>query len=131
MLDVEKANRNLEIRPEMEVFFDFKKDFDLKDLSPTSHAELSEKIKTDPAIARLFKEFSIKQSREYADPVVCDSNCQKIQYCETFTTLREQKGLCLGSDVVDKNYHIEFDVLSKFTNPWVERNLLYNERPDD
>jgi hypothetical protein len=38
MLDIEKANRSPEKMPGMEHFFDFKRDFDLKDLSPSTHA---------------------------------------------------------------------------------------------
>jgi hypothetical protein len=45
-----------------------------------------------------------------------------VLYCETFTTVREHKEICLGSDAVDSNYHLEFEILQKFTNPWVLRN---------
>ena len=41
----------------MELFFDFKRDFDLKNLSPSIHAALSEKFMDNPELSLLYKQF--------------------------------------------------------------------------
>lgn len=75
MLDIEKANANPNKIPEMEPFFDFKRDFDLKDLSPSSHAALSESFLANKQSADLFYKFQVKQSPTLSEPSECDSKC--------------------------------------------------------
>ena len=52
LFDVEKANRNAgQSEPDMELVFDFKRDLDLIDLSPSSHAILSDKLLHEETLA--------------------------------------------------------------------------------
>lgn len=63
IFDVEKANLFADVKePEMELFFDFKRDFDLKNLSPHSHASLSESFLSKPDQALLYTKLHQKQS---------------------------------------------------------------------
>ena len=65
----------------MERWFDFKREFEMEDLSPSSHLELSEKF-------LLSSEFAQKYRYWYdrIDSDDCDLTCQKTAYCETFSS---------------------------------------------
>ena len=60
--DIEKANQDAREgrEPVMDYFMDFKGDFDLQDLSPSSHALLAQQILLDPATAQTYSRFTNK-----------------------------------------------------------------------
>lgn len=55
--DIEKANT---VGPEMELFIDFKRDFDLKNLSPSQHELISNQLLTNSESAKAYNQFRWK-----------------------------------------------------------------------
>lgn len=121
--DIEKANEQAKLgkEPPMDLYTDFKRDFELANLSPSVHADLALEILTVPDVANHYKTFRHKRLVEdWTDPV-CDKACQRFQYCTTSTTVQVHKELCLGEDTVNSKYHFEYTVVAK-GNPWVRAN---------
>jgi hypothetical protein len=60
--DIERANSD---KPEMALSFDFKRDFDLPNLSPSAHAELTRKFSVDSELALEYYKFKYKTSKDW------------------------------------------------------------------
>lgn len=91
-LDIEASNTQNEIV--MDMWFDFRREFELYDLSPKSHFELTQQLLLDNKKASLFKQFQKKKDQE----LTCDQICQKRAFCSTFSSLVDQQTICNGLD---------------------------------
>jgi hypothetical protein len=96
----------------MERWFDFKRDFELKDLSPRSHLELSKSFLENPASATRYNEF--RNKLDLTESVDCDVVCMRKAFCNTFTSIVEHKTICYGKDVVKFNEHADLVILTTF-----------------
>ena len=63
---------------------DFKREFEMEDLSPSSHYLLSQKFLVNESLAQKFNQLKYQQDN------MNDTTTQKLAYCETFSSQIDQ-----------------------------------------
>lgn len=114
--NIEASNRLDEIQ--IEHWTDFARDFEMRDLSPKSHLDLSTSFLYDPLAASKYQHFRLKHDLESDSD--CDVQCQRRVFCETFTSIIEHKVICYGEQVVKFKEHADLLILTAMTNPWIQ-----------
>ena len=74
-VDIEKSNAEDEFK--MERWVDYKNHFNMPNLSPSAHSDLSKSFLSESARALQFKLFSNKKDFEDSEAGACDQSCQK------------------------------------------------------
>jgi len=100
----------------MERWFDFKREFEMEDLSPTSYMKLSQKFLLQSEFAQKYRYWYERNESED-----CDLTCQKMAFCETFSSQVDEKLKCINMDMSLKRMakEIIFQWYSLLTNAWI------------
>ena len=122
--DIKKVNASN--KPDMNVMFTMKRDFDMDDLSPSAHSLLSKSFSIDSEKALEYYKLRHKGGLEWQHKFLgaeCDFNCRRLVYCDTNTQLMGHKFSCYGNETIKLNAFFE-KIVSYFGGPWVQRALL-------